>query len=60
MQTPNPKQVVRIDLTTEQKQQIRSSSGLDGEALELTIQELEERIAPRIVRNHNETLLVDR
>ena len=37
---------VRIQLTPEQKAQIKNSTGKSAEALELTVSELEERIAP--------------
>jgi hypothetical protein len=37
----------RIELTPEQRAQVRSATGQDAEAVELTIEELEERIAPR-------------
>jgi hypothetical protein len=40
--TPN----FRITLTPEQKEQIRKVTGKEAEALELTVEELEERIAP--------------
>ena len=40
------KEQVRIALAPEQKRQIRSATGKDAEALELTVQELEQRIAP--------------
>ncbi len=40
------KQPVRINLTDEQKAQIRSQTGKDAEAVELTVDELEDRIAP--------------
>jgi hypothetical protein len=36
----------RIELTPEQKAKIRNATGKDAEAVELTIEELEERIAP--------------
>jgi hypothetical protein len=36
----------RLTLTAEQKKAIRSATGKDAEALELKIEELEERIAP--------------
>jgi hypothetical protein len=49
--------IVRIDLTPTQKEQVRTTTGKDAVALELTVQELEERIAPRLAQNHNETLL---
>ena len=42
------KEIVRIELTPEQKQLIKKQTGKDGEAVELTVHELEERIAPRI------------
>lgn len=51
--------VVRIDLTSEQKQRVKAQTGRDADAIELTVQELEARIAPRMAGNHNETLLVD-
>lgn len=37
---------IRIDLTEEQKKQIEQATGKKGEALEMTVEELEERIAP--------------
>jgi uncharacterized small protein (DUF1192 family) len=37
----------RIELTPEQKAQVRRATGLDAEAVELSVEELEERIAPR-------------
>ena len=42
------KEIVRIELTPEQKQLIKKQTGKEAEAVELTAQELEERIAPRI------------
>jgi uncharacterized small protein (DUF1192 family) len=36
----------RLTLTPEQKKQIRKATGKDAEVLELSIEELEERIAP--------------
>lgn len=57
MQTGNAKQVVRLELTEAQRDQLKRSTGRDAEALELTATELEERIAPRISANHNEVLL---
>jgi hypothetical protein len=56
----NDREIVRIDLTPNQKEQIRATIGKDAQAIELTINELEARIAPRLAGNHNETLLVDR
>jgi len=53
------KERVRIELTPEQTQQIRATIDRDVEAIELTVEELEQRIAPRLASNHNETLLLD-
>ncbi len=36
----------RIELTPEQKAKIRAATGKDAEAVELSVEELEERIAP--------------
>lgn len=36
----------RIELTPEQKTQVRNATGKDAEAVELSVEELEERIAP--------------
>jgi uncharacterized small protein (DUF1192 family) len=41
-------EIVRIDLTREQKEQVKREIGKDAEAVELTVNELEERIAPKI------------
>jgi len=49
--------MVRIDLSPEQMQHLRATTGLEVKAIELTLQELEQRIAPRIATNHNETML---
>ena len=37
---------VQIKLTPEQRELVRKATGKTAEALELTVQELEERIAP--------------
>ena len=44
----NHKEIVRINLTPTQKEQIKETTGKDAESLELKVSELEERIAPRI------------
>jgi hypothetical protein len=44
--TPN----FRLTLTPEQKEQIRKATGKEAEVLELSVEELEERIAPMISR----------
>jgi hypothetical protein len=48
---PNDKQqdIVRIDLTDTQKAQVKIATGKDAESIELNTQELEERIAPRMI-----------
>lgn len=38
--------IVRIDLTAEQKEQVKAATEKSAEAIELTVQELEARIAP--------------
>ena len=37
---------VRLELTEEQKAQVKASTGKDARAIELGVEELEERIAP--------------
>ena len=39
-------EIVRIELTPEQKQLVKKEIGKDAEAVELTAEELEARIAP--------------
>jgi hypothetical protein len=48
--TPNKEARIRIELTNEQRQQIKAQSGEDVSALEFTAQELEQRIAPLIFK----------
>ena len=38
---------LRIDLTPSQSEKIKQTTGKDAEAIELTVNELEDRIAPR-------------
>ncbi len=45
----NPKEQFRIQLTPEQKAEVRNATGKDAEAVELSIEELEERIAPAML-----------
>ena len=59
MPNQTEKDIVRIDLTSSQKEQVKARTGQHAEAIELTVQELEERIAPKLGSNHNETLLID-
>ena len=44
----NEKEIVRIELTPEQKQLVKNETGKEGDAVELTVKELEERISPRL------------
>jgi hypothetical protein len=46
--TKNEKEIVRIDLTPEQKQKVKNATDKNAEAIELTIEELEAKIAPRL------------
>ena len=39
-------QIVRIELTPDQKQTVKAATAKDADAIELTVQELEQRIAP--------------
>lgn len=41
------KNPIRIELTPEQKAMVREATGKDASVVELTVEELEERIAPR-------------
>ncbi len=42
----NPKEQIRINLTDDQKAAIRKQTGKDADAVEFSVEELEERIAP--------------
>ncbi len=42
-------EIVKIDLTDAQKEQVKNATGKDAESIELGAQELEERIAPRMM-----------
>ena len=39
-------ETVRLELTPEQKEFVKKQTGKDADAVELSVQELEERIAP--------------
>jgi uncharacterized small protein (DUF1192 family) len=45
MPTPN----IRINLTPEQQAMVQKATGKKAEALELSVEELEERIAPTVL-----------
>jgi|tagenome__1003787_1003787.scaffolds.fasta_scaffold20241952_3 hypothetical protein len=60
MSKKNQPDLIRIVLSPEQQQKVRTATGREVEAIELTVQELEPRIAPnapRLASNHNETPL---
>ncbi|MEP7226526.1 MAG: hypothetical protein ABI785_04120 [Gemmatimonadales bacterium] len=46
----------RMTLTPEQKEQVRKTTGKDAEAIELSVEELEERIAPSKVTSARSNL----
>jgi hypothetical protein len=46
MSDKNEAQIVRIDLTNDQKEQVKAATEKSADAIELTVQELEARIAP--------------
>lgn len=52
-------ELFRLRLTDAQKAEINRATGRDAEELELRVEELEERIVPRLASNHNEPLLTD-
>ena len=43
------RRTIRIELTESQKKQIREQTGEELESVELTVEELEQRIAPRSI-----------
>ena len=51
MSTPSKKsdEFVRIDLTPAQQADVQQKTGKSAEAIELTVSELEDRIAPRMI-----------
>jgi hypothetical protein len=49
--------LVRLDLSPEQMRQLRLATGLDVKAIELSIEELEQRVAPRVAPSHDENPL---
>lgn len=49
MSTKNNDRIVKLNLSPEQKDQIKQETGKEVEAIEFQVSELEERIAPRRV-----------
>ena len=41
------REIVRIELTDDQQRLVKNETSKEADAIELTVQELEERIAPR-------------
>ena len=41
-------EIIRFDLTESQKAQVKQAIGKDADSIELEVQELEQRIAPRM------------
>jgi hypothetical protein len=50
MQQSQKEQVLRIELTEEQRKQVLAATGKDAAGLELSVEELEERILPAYMR----------
>ena len=48
MESKKDKNFIRIELTPSQQEQVQQQIGKTGEAIELTSQELEERVAPKV------------
>ena len=46
----SPRESIKVKLTKEQQDEIRAATGKNAEALELTVEELEARIAPIMLR----------
>ena len=49
--------MIRLDLTQEQRDKISAATGRRIESIELTVEELEQRVVASLVANCNETLL---
>jgi hypothetical protein len=47
----NTKSTIKIELTPEQKEQIRQLTGKQVPAVKLALEEIEERVAPAITAN---------
>jgi len=60
MKRANEKEVVRLELTKDQREQVKRVTGRDSVAIQMSVEELEERIAPGWTNNNNETMLAER
>ena len=47
----DPSKTYELKLTEQQKAEVRELTGKDGDVVTLTVEELEERIAPKIILN---------
>ena len=56
MEASKTNNAIRIELTPT-PQDVKPTVGRDAEAIELTVEELEQRIAPKLASNSNESLL---
>jgi len=48
MDAKQSSEIVRIDLTPQQAQAVKDATGREAQAIELTVAELEQRIAPTL------------
>lgn len=53
MEKKTEKKTVRLELTEEQRKQIREQTGKDASAVEFKAEELEERVAPFSINSAN-------
>lgn len=61
MSNRDEKEIIKVDLTQKQSDEIEADTGKPADATEVPVKELEPRIAPSLGwgKNSNETLLVD-
>ena len=59
MKKTEQERTFRLQLTAEQRAVVKDATGRQEETLEFQVEELEERITPRLASNHMETLLTD-
>lgn len=48
---PDSSKIYQLKLTPKQREEVRELIGKDAEAVSLTVEELEERIAPKLASN---------
>ena len=59
MKKTEQERAFRLQLTAEQRAVVKDATGRQGKVLEFQVEELEERITPRLASNHTETVLTD-